>query len=293
MSQDQKVHGTGNFVPGSVRIIDFDQDNNNLLVRGSSAFGAGNFTMDTFVSTIQSAPNYAGLPATCSSTPMIIDFCLIGFGPTNHKDQRIVTAEEKWFNPKATLVNGSSGPYPTCVASTDNTHVMVYWPILSLGGTVPTTVGGGWSTAHAVDASLLSANNGFDFSGLVPAIRAALTNNPSSITGFPSAVTSINNAVIYVHCDSGINRTGAAIISYLMQYGSNISSLGISANPAAPYHTLAAAQTAAKVDQPEGNTPVGGVDQGVAEAYCNFLNNSGNPTAALSANCVPLPGSVN
>ncbi|MFT6053329.1 MAG: hypothetical protein ACJAS3_000031 [Roseivirga sp.] len=292
MSQDQKVHGTGNFVPGSVRIIDFDKNHNNLLVRGSSAFGAENFTMDTFVSTIQSAPNYASLQATCSPTPMIIDFCLIGFGPTNHKDQRIVTAEEKWFNSKATLVNGSRGPYPTCVASTDNTHVMVYWPILSIGGTVPTTEGGSWSTAAAVGPSLLPANNGFDFSGLVPAIRAALTNQTSSIPGFPSAVTSINNAVVYVHCDSGINRTGAAIISYLMQYGSNISVLGVNSSPAAPYHTLAAAQTAAKVNQPEGNTPVGGVDQGVAEAYCNILN-TGSPTTDLPANCVPLQGSVN
>jgi hypothetical protein len=223
---------------------------------------------------------------------MIIDFCLIGFGPTNHKDKRIVTAEEAWFDAKAPLVNGSEGPYPTCIASTDNNHLMIYWPILSLGGTVPTATGENWESAAAVAPSLLPANNGFDFSGLIPAIHAALSSNLSGIPGLPPSITSIEHAVVYVHCDSGINRTGAAIIAYFMQYGSTISALGIPPNPVAPYHTLQNAQSAAMVDQPEGNTPIGGVDQGVAEAYCNILK-TGSPTTDLPANCVPLAGSVN
>lgn len=291
MGEAQKVHGTGHFVPGSVRIIDYDSTHNNLLVRGSAAFGADNFSMDTLIETIQSAPNYADTGITPSSTAMVVDFCLIGYGPGNHKDQGIVAAELGWFNaPTPPTLNGCSGPYPTIAASASGDHVMVYWPVLSLGGTVPTSEGENWDSAHAVDASIEAASNGYDFAGLVPAIRHALSNQPSKIPGFTG--DSITDAIIYVHCDSGINRTGAAIISYLMQYGSNIKALGIAASPASPFHTLRSAQAAALIDPPEGDKPPGGVDQGVSEAYCNLIN-TGKATNDLSARCVPKKGSVN
>ncbi len=287
----KKHHGTGNFVPGSVRIIDYDTANNNLLVRGSSAFGAENFTMAALVTAIKADKYYASTGISLADTPMIIDFCLVGFGPPNHKDKRIVEDEAKWFNAtNPPVLNGSSGPYPVLVPATSGNHLMVYWPILSIGGTVPTAAGGSWSGAHAVDVSIQATNNGFNYSGLVPAIHNALSNNPSKISGFPE--TPIKNAVIYVHCDSGINRTGAAIIGYLMQYGSNISDLGIPALPDSPYHSLQAAQKAAGIYPPVGDSPTGGVDQAVPEAYCNLINTK-SVTGPLSQNCVPRPGSVN
>lgn len=296
MESDKKHHGTGNFVPGSVRIVDFDSSNGNLLVRGSSAFGAGNFTMADFVAAIQAAPSYAQTRINLSSTPLIIDFCLIGFGPPNHKDHRIVEAEAGWFSagsPPALV--GDSGPYPTLVPTTASSgNLMVYWPVFSIGPPVPTAANGTWisSNTHVVDLSIkatTSTGPGYDFSGLVPMIRAALTNASGAIPGYSG---SIQNAVIYVHCDSGINRTGAAVIAYLMQYGSNVTALGITPPAsAATYNTLQQAQNAAAVDPPEGDSPLGGADQAVAEAYCNLLY-SGSPTAALSASCVPNAGTV-
>lgn len=291
MESDKKHHGTGNFVPGSVRIIDFDSTNSNLLVRGSSAFGAGNFTMDAFISAIQSAPSYAqtGITLSSSTPPLIIDFCLIGFGPPNHKDKRIVTAEAHWFSDSAPELDGTSGPYPTLVASTGSGNLMVYWPILAIPS-APTASGGSWSNTQVVNISItaMSDNSGFNFSHLVPTIRAALTNQTGAIAGYTGA---IQNAVIYVHCDSGINRTGAAIIAYLMQYGSAVTALGIPCTSAGSYHTLQAAQTAAAVDPPEGDSPVGGVDQAVSEAYCNLLY-TGDATSALASACVPQSGTV-
>ena len=94
-----------------------------------------------------------------------------------------------------------------------------------------------------------------------------------------------------MHCDSGVNRTGAAVIGYLTQYGSNIAALGISPPAAGSYNTLQAAQTAARVNPPANDTPPGGVDQAVPEAYCNLLH-KGSATADLATQCVPLAGTV-
>ena len=127
------------------------------------------------------------------------------------------------------------------------------------------------------------------FAGLIPAIRAALTNNISQLPAtFPASISAIKNAIIYVHCDSGVNRTGAAVVGYLMTYGSNLSLFGLKSQPASPY-TLSAAQTATNLAPPsDDTTPPGGSDIPVAEAYCNFLSTN-NYQAPLAAVCVPLP----
>lgn len=292
--ESEKVHGTGNFVPGSVCIVDYNAAHNNLLVRGSSAFGAGNFTMAAFTKAIKGDKNYSSTGITLADNPMIVDFCLIGYGPPNHKDHRIVKAEAEWFNStNPPALNGCSGPYPTCFSSTTGTNAMVYWPILSIGGTPPTTAGGSWSLAAAVDQSITSGSDstGYDYAELVPAISSALNNQPSKVPNFPSSITQIRDAVIYVHCDSGVNRTGAAVIGYLMQYGSNISALGIAPPSAGSCNTLNAAQTAARVNPPSNDVPPGGTDQAVPEAYCNLLNTK-SATSPLASQCVPLAGTI-
>lgn len=289
MSAGHKIHGTGQFVSESVRVVDYNSKNSNLLVRGSAAFGANNFEMSDLVSAIEADKNYGSTGITLGSNPMIVDFCLIGYGPSNDKDHNIVGAEVQWFDPAGTTPSGDSpGTYPVCIAAPSGSGVMVYWPVLAIGGEPPTTSGGSWDRAAAVGVSI--GASGYDFAGLVPAIFNALSNNPSKISGFPAS-TPITNAVVYVHCDSGVNRTGAAVIAYLMQYGSNISALGVSPQPPAPYHTLQDGQNAALVNPPGNDSPPGGVDQGVSEAYCNLIN-AGSATATLSANCVPKPGSV-
>lgn len=295
MESDKKHHGTGTFVPGSVRIIDFDSTSSNLLVRGSSAFGAGGFKLKQLVDTIKALPAYAQTGITLSDTPQIIDFCLIGFGPPNHKDKRIVTAEAEWFSSTPPALTGDSGPYPTLVPTAASSgNLMVYWPVFSIGPPVPTAANGAWDSDNlhvvhlSIDAST-STGPGYDFSSLVPMIRAALTNASGAIPGYTG---SIKNAVIYVHCDSGINRTGAAIIAYLMQYGSKLAALGITPPASATtYNTLQQAQNAAAVDPPQGDSPLGGADQAVAEAYCNLLYTT-SPTNPLSASCVPNPRTV-
>ena len=300
MSTGQKIHGTGQFVSESVRIVDYDSENNNLLVRGSAAFGANNFQISDLVSAIKADEYYKSIGITLGSNPMIVDFCLIGYGPSNTKDKNIVGAEVQWFDPTRTPPSGDSpGTYPICIASSSGS-VMVYWPVLAIGGEPPTTPGGKWDKATAASAEESIDASGYNFAGLVPAMFNALSNKPSQIAGFPAS-TPITNAVVYVHCDSGVNRTGAAVIAYLMQYGSNISAFGVSSQPVAPYHTLQDGQNAALVSPPGNDSPPGGVDQGVSEAYCNLLNHasatahkSSSPSATdlLSANCVPILGSV-
>lgn len=314
------MHGKAQFQPGSVRIIDFNSTTGNVLVRGSAAFGAtvvGTstlFAMSDLISAIQTDANYGGLPQSIqnnlsASTP-VVDFGLIGYG--SNKDKQLVTDEVNYFAPKTPIPDGmppSTGYYPYYINSTAqgaSSGVMVYWPVQSFGvQNSMCTAGTSWGSGIYPDLSILSAcqgQPGWDFAALVPAVRAALDNQisalPSGANGaFPSSVTSITNSIIYVHCDSGVNRTGAVIVSYLMQYGSNLSALGIAANPAKPY-ALATAQTAANSAPPsDDTTPAGGNDLIVAIAYCNYLNCTQTPktanyalaTAAVAAQCPYCP----
>lgn len=320
----KKGHGHGDFMSQAVRIVDYDTTNNNLLVRGSSAFGAkvkgtGSetdgthskpFVMADLISAIQSDSNYSSLPVAVqgaiTASSMVIDFCLIGF-VEGHKDQRIVNTEVSWFNASPPTLNGSSGPYPTYIDSTanNNSGMMVYWPIKSIGfhahHALPTVAGQAWPagcTSGIITA--LADNTGFNFAGLIPAIRNALTNNTANLPGtLPSGISnSIQNAIIYVHCDSGVNRTGAAVAGYLMQYGTAFGSMPaqIPATPVltpptgAPKYQLNQAQSAANANAPGNDSvPPGGGDIWVTEAYCNYLCNNNNAEAALSAWAVPNP----
>jgi len=287
----QTQHGNGTFVPGSVRVVDYDTSNNNILIRGSSSFGAANFpSISLLVTAITQDPNFSSTNIDLSSNPLVIDFCLIGFGPGS-KDQGIVDAELTWFTPSPPVLNGSSGPYPVCITSSisANPGTMVYWPIQAIGGTAPTTAGEPWpvSPANSIGDNPTTQ---FNFAGLVPAIRNALINNTAALPA-PLSLSTIKNAIIYVHCDSGVNKTGAAVVGYLMAYGSNLTALSLPALPGSPY-PLAQAQTAANLAPPSNDTdPPGGSDIPVAEAYCNYLA-TGQLDAKLAAACVPLAPSL-
>jgi hypothetical protein len=293
----QAAHGDGSFVTGSVRVVDFDATNKNVLIRGSSAFGTAGFAITDLIGAINADVNFKEAGITLAANPMVIDFCLIGFAPATqepgsgkhkeHKDEKIVMAEVSWFTSDALTLNGNSGPYPNYIPSTisANPGMMVYWPIQAIGGTAPTTEGGAWpvSPANSID----DGTTQFDFSGLVPAIRSALINDTSLVTNWPEAFKSITSAIVYVHCDSGVNRTGAAVAAYLMNYGSNLTALSLASSPKSPY-TLVKAQTAANLAPPSNDTnPPGGSDIPVVQAYCNFLA-TGHSDAALNAKCVPL-----
>lgn len=292
MSNTEKVHGDGTFVKGSVCIVDYDAENRNILVRGSSAFGATNFKMSDLISTIKGATFYKETGINLSSNPMVVDFCLIGFAPDQvSKDQGIVYSEIGWFTgtvppppPAVGPVKGHSGPYPTYINDSSLNHIMAYWPVLSLAPGSPNTTGGTWEYSPAL--SISADNNGFNFDGLVPAIRNALTNNITDLpAGFPAS--GITDAIIYVHCDSGVNRTGAAIISYLLTYGSNIPDIQSPLGTTTPY-TMENAQKAALVSAPSNNTPPGGVDINVAQAYCNWRQ-TGDVDGKLVTDCILTP----
>ncbi|WP_028456476.1 hypothetical protein [Chitinilyticum litopenaei] len=78
-------------------------------------------------------------------------------------------------------------------------------------------------------------------------------------------------------------------VSYLLQYGSNLTALGLS-SAAAPY-PLAQAQFAANLAAPSNDTvPAGGNDIQVAIAYVNYLHSQASPKTAggsLVAAAVP------
>ena len=59
------------------------------------------------------------------------------------------------------------------------------------------------------DPDLNLTSNGFQFEALLNYANAQLSAAPP-------------NTVIYVHCDSGVNRTGTFAIGYLMLWGSSL-----------------------------------------------------------------------
>jgi hypothetical protein len=277
-------HGDGNFYPGTVRLVDYDKTSGNVLVRGGAAFGAANFTMAGLIRAIQRDPNFSNLPSDIQNKlgthSSVTDFCLIGFGPDT-PDQGYVQNEVDYFNSSARLPSGTpsqSEPYPVYVHASPSRSLgtMVYWPVQSFDG-FPCALKGNWTGAPYPDLSILasvSGQPGYNFAGLVPAISDALTNSPPN-----------TYAIIYVHCDSGVNRTAAAIVSYLMQYGTQL----LTKPPTSPPYSLMVAQGIANSAPPDNDTtPPGGNDIQVAMAYKNYLE-SGRVTAAglLVSSAVP------
>ncbi|WP_110971991.1 hypothetical protein [Pseudomonas huaxiensis] len=293
MTTDQKkIHGHGKFIPGSVRVVDYNSYFNNILVRGSSAFGATKEDGDSFViadlvSAIQDDVNFASTGITLSTNPMVIDICLIGFG--SDKDRKIVESEIAWFADNIPTPKGDSGPYPVYVAATNSGvaagTTMMYWPIQALGSPLLETVGATWNPSPANSIGPGTSNEGFDYSALVPAIWNALNNQTANLPAKPGAPTGISNAIIYVHCDSGVNRTGAAVAGYLLNFGSNLAALDQPSSNGVPT-TLAKAQAAAGRAAPSNDSPPGGVDIPVAQAYCNYLYTK-QVDGSLIAACLP------
>jgi hypothetical protein len=281
----QKKHGHGNFIKGSVRVVDYDSTSKNILIRGSSAFGAKKFKMSDLISAIEADANFSGTGITLSSNTQIIDFCLIGFFK-GHKDQLIVNTEMGWFTNMPPTLNGKGGPYPTYIPATaPSTNCMVYWPIQAIGGTPPTSTGGNWNPSPA--SSIGDGAGDFNYEGLVPAIRAALTNNTNALPSWSGG--EITNAIIYIHCDSGVNRTGAAVCGYLMCYGTNVLEMSLARSTSNTQYTLTQAQKAANSAPPSNDTiPAGGCDIWVAQAYCNYLQTK-NIDGTLVKACVPDP----
>lgn len=289
---EKKIHGHGNFIPGSVRVVDYNSYFNNILVRGSSAFGAKTTSGDPFVlsdltSAIEADENFSSTGITLSANPMVIDICLIGFG--SEKDQKIVESEIAWFADGIPTPNGNQGPYPVYISASNSGiapgTTMMYWPIQALGSPMLETVGATWSPSPANSIGPGTDNEGFNYSALVPALWNALQNQTANLPGGTAAPQSITNAIIYVHCDSGVNRTGAAVTGYLMTFGSNLAALDLPSTNGVPC-TLAKAQAAAERAAPSNDSPPGGVDIPVTQAYCNYIYTK-NIDGELIAACLP------
>ncbi len=181
------MSGTGQFNPAAVRIVDFNSTNRNLLVRGTSAFGAQivgtgvAFTVSDLVQAIQNDPNYASTGIQISANPFVIDICLIGFG-VGSNDQEYVASELTWFTTESPSMPGvPDGNYPLYIQSTQpgNSGVMVYWPVNAIGGCPPCSVGGSWPAATA--SSILPGATNYNFAGLISTIAAALNNQTAQL----------------------------------------------------------------------------------------------------------------
>jgi len=347
------------FIPASVRVVDYDSTNNNILVRGSCAFGqhvcpAGSgspFQFSDLINAITSTPQWSSLPpevrtaisgATASN---IIDFCLIGSSQSFDSVQN----EVNWFSgstwsPNDQVSSASSDSYsqfPNYINGM-GLGTMVYWPVSSFyvvnppndpnDGRIPCQANAQWGggpqtpgpqSAFADMKKSISKNYvdqqgslmaGYNFGGLVDAVHAALTNQVQLLPSGNNTMAgnngssndytggTITNSIIYVHCDSGVNRTGAVIAAYLMKYGSNL--MGTVDQPmpgdftpatGVPLqgYTMCVAQEAANSVAPANDTPntkssaPGGADLQIAMAYKQVFLLSLDYSAFLPSGAIP------
>jgi len=97
---------------------------------------------------------------------------------------------------------------PTTILGTGSLEIGV-----SSSGTTVSQSSGCQLVWWPFDSGFNELSSGFQFDGLVNYASTQLaTQAPSGLTG----------TVIYVHCDSGVNRTGAFTTAYLLQYGSSV-----------------------------------------------------------------------
>lgn len=139
--------------------------------------------------------------------------------------------ENSSWSPQALLGNDT-------VLSASNVHAgnMVWWPF---------------------EPDFNESSGGFQFNELVTFANTQLTTQPAQ---------GANPMVIYVHCDSGVNRTGTFTVSYLLAYGSNISG---------PCSSLESAYQTADAMVPQNQAPASTYFPMITQ-YCDSLPNSDN-----------------
>jgi len=355
------------FYYDSVRVVDFDSVNNNILVRGSCAFGqpvctpgSGTFEMSDLMSAINAWPGFQQLPPavraqfTTTQTPNVIDFCLIGSSSSFNSVENEVNS----FSGSSWLPNDQVGPadsksysqFPNYIQGTGQGTIqgtMVYWPVSSFyvvnppdspnTGEIPCQADDQWGLGNqtpsgpasqfadmkrSISKNYLDQNSnlmaGYNFGGLVDAVHAALTNNTEQLPagsntrqGNPGSSDTytggqITNSIVYVHCDSGVNRTGAVIAAYLMKYGSHLQGNGSQQLPGditpaegVPVggYPMCVAQEAANSAAPQNDTGTssssgpGGADLQIVMAYkqvflLNLDYSAGLPSDAVPRRCI-------
>jgi len=283
------------FLNTTVNLVDYDPTTGSLLVRGNmpryqATDGNYYFAYDQILNALQALPN---LPVSSSSLSdyYLFDVSLID----NQGDYDIFCDELAAFglipytqSPPASLPIPFSywPPYPTSytpaqiqgtqvqVAASDSTcGGMVWWPIEPFTLTPP--------PSPNIDFYVDTAG-GFQFAGLVEYLNELLTS--SAALSSPPATPYL----IYFHCDSGVNRTGALNMGYFMTYGSyffNCTSMTAAeayanANSIAP----GANQSPSQPEIPCANALI------LAQCYCNYML-TGSPDNDVTECVLPPPTS--
>lgn len=194
--------------PSYTGLVDYSASTGNLLFRGNLplldpsgppyyyAYDEMNTRMQALTSSI--------LPDFDLTNYTLLDICLLD-NQGDLEDLQLVIGNF----PGATLPTTQWPPYQ---------YVTPWMPWVTLGsGTVTVSSTGSypgnvmWWPFEPGDAEQ-EGSAGFNFSGLVAFANTVVNATPA---------LEAQSVVTYVHCDSGVNRTGAFTVSYLLQYGSS------------------------------------------------------------------------
>lgn len=258
------------FDPTTVALVDSDSTSGNLLVCGNmplytASDGQVYFAYDQLSKAIQALSN---LPQPFRPFQLsnfgLVDVNLID----NQGDLVDLTAELSAF-----AQNVHSPPFNT-------------WPPYTSRSWTPTTIYG----------TSVQANKDDQYPGglVYWPVQACPVNNPpydiyvDTVPGYEFAklVDFVNSlltaktkppSVIYFHCDSGVNRTGALKVAYFFKYGSYFFKASMTLQEAfANADSIAPGKQAPSAD-----------DVQLVQAYCNYVL-SGSPNAS-NPNCSAGP----
>lgn len=221
----QSLTPTQSFNSAYTGIVDYNTTTGNLLVRGNLPlypdmnpppppappyYFAYTELSSAISSLLQQAPASGVVPANVAQNFNLSNYQLLVISLLdNQGDANDLEIEVGTFS-------GDFSTLPT------------QWPTYLSPAWIPTTILGNGSLQTGLtttqssgcqlvwwpfDPLLNELSSGFQFDNLITFANTQLTTQaPSGSTG----------TVVYVHCDSGVNRTGAFTTAYLLQYGSSL-----------------------------------------------------------------------
>ena len=216
------------FNSGFTGIVDYNTTTGNLLVRGNLPlypdmnpppppappyYFAYTELSSAIASLLQQQPASSVVPASVAQNFELSNYQLLVISLLNNK-----TTDSIDLQIEVGAFGGTFSNLPTTWPTYDPPTSPAWVPTTIVGsgplqiGT-PTPQSGCQLVWWPFDSQYNELSSGFQFDGLVTYANAQLaTQAPSGSAG----------TVIYVHCDSGVNRTGTFTTAYLLQYGSSL-----------------------------------------------------------------------
>lgn len=267
------------FDPTTIGVLDFDSNTKNLLIRGNMPLQGPDDPSPSYFAYGALSDAICPLVNPLVSNFDLKDYYLVDVSLIDNQGDLIdLNAEFACFS----VVPSDVFTFPPRIDWPN-----AWPPYLEIKNWAPTTQFGTqvmasstvsypgsliWWPVQSCESSANCESNvvssGYDFVGLVAQIKTLMNTAGSS------------PKLIYIHCNSGVNRTGAANVSYFLTYGSSIYSSG---------KPMTLKESYEKADSLGPRQTPGPGDEQLVQAYCNYISSDPPATTPTCSQCTYLP----